>query len=610
MINLFRAPLLNDLSFITSNRPYLSYNWSTSFNDGNRVLINAGNSNPEYKADLYFGSGCAFNGVDQNVLIPNVKTPVDTIFFTMDSGRLNSLIFNCWIGRSNVTQKIGIEYYDDNITYKVHAVKNSENKKNFCFSFDRVSLVMSFYGNGELIDTLQIVAPYHTDISKEIGTRGGSGYIAGITSNLIYTKGNLQPHEIMYQYTNPEKFLYHEKQLDDTFIAKSEILNQSQIDNVVAHFPMTETDGYARNMIGYSEGVLNTDLTNFGASGVNGNNTKTVDGYKISYHLEDASAKTYQPQIIMFNNNRTDTDTYIFTAKLIVNSGTVKISGTDFIKNDDNYIKGGEYEVGEYTFRWVGNFISNGRYGINFDGKNYHTCDFSIEMSETKITSTYPIANFTTSCRDDAKNLQYGTQCCFFERDELGVIIGSSFNELTFHNIEDRVITKKVSMDNIVAIECVYVNSIDKYNYNRLFSIYKDDGTLVLEVQRLGTNNQLYLKVNSQNTGNYINLLPINHIVYEVNIANNTVSMFQNGVQVGGVVDITDPIVTTPSTLYIGNSNALTRGITGAIRLFKVYTKPQDPAQLYAEAVLRGLVPELTYNINDDMLITADTPID
>jgi len=559
--------------------PEIGYQMKPYVKGGKALLPSRGKGN--YAADLYFGRGVKFNGTDQNILIPDVVTPADTMFFTMESGRLNSLIFNCWFGRYTVTDKIGINYYDDNATYKTYSVKNSENKKNFCFSFDRTTLVISFYGEGELIDTLQIVAPYHTSMGKEIGTRIGGGYIAGITSNLIYMKGNLQPHEIMYQYTNPEKFLYHEKQSDGTFIAKSEILSQSQVDNVVANFPMCETDGYVRNMIGYSEGadVINFPLANWTIYNDSGDSSVTEDanGNIVFDYVAADNIFLYIEQL------GTPTNVPIKVTITVESiSGIFKIQDGDTNDSFGYISEAGTYEiVGSSNQQDV--IIARASADVD---TNAVISSFTVQ----ELTATYPIQNFTTSCRDEAKNLQTGLQTCFWKRDVLGVPVGSSFDEITFHSVEDRAVTKNVSMANVTAIEYVYVNSINKYNYNRLFSIYKDDGTLVLEMQRLDTNDQLYLKVNTQNTGNYVSLLPVTHVVYEFDITDNTVSMFQNGVKVGDTVSITDPLILDPATLYLGNSNYLTRGITGAFRLFNIHTTPQDPAKLYADAVKKGLL--------------------
>ena len=62
-----------------------------------------------------------------------------------------------------------------------------------------------------------------------------------------------------------------------------------------------------------------------------------------------------------------------------------------------------------------------------------NTCVLNMPMCETSSTTRnyktgidYPISNYTTSVRDNAKNLQYGLQTCKFVRNSLGVIQSAS----------------------------------------------------------------------------------------------------------------------------------------------------------------------------------------
>ena len=61
------------------------------------------------------------------------------------------------------------------------------------------------------------------------------------------------------------------------------------------------------------------------------------------------------------------------------------------------------------------------------------TCVLNMPMCETSSTTRnyktgidYPITNYTSSVRDNAKNLQYGLQTCKFVRNSLGVIQSAS----------------------------------------------------------------------------------------------------------------------------------------------------------------------------------------
>ena len=57
---------------------------------------------------------------------------------------------------------------------------------------------------------------------------------------------------------------------------------------------------------------------------------------------------------------------------------------------------------------------------------NMPMCETSSTVRNYKTGIDYPIKNYTSSVRDNAKNLQYGLQTCKFVRDSLGVIQSAS----------------------------------------------------------------------------------------------------------------------------------------------------------------------------------------
>jgi len=231
--------------------PEIGYEMKPYAKEGKVTLPNRGKGN--YDADLYFGRGVKFNGIDQSITMP-INDTINTI---------------------------------------------------------------SNFKNGSLVidETLQTLTDYITDINS-----------ADIYQNFIFYKGIFEPHEKRYMETNPEKFLYHEKQSDGTFIAKSEILSQSQIDNIVAHFPLCETDGYVRNMIGYSEGANKIDYANI-TIGTDGDGVSTLtllaDGFEIEQ--DGSGTLTDNPLItIPFINAETQLsgNTYIVTYNASLISGS------------------------------------------------------------------------------------------------------------------------------------------------------------------------------------------------------------------------------------------------------------------------------------------------
>lgn len=57
---------------------------------------------------------------------------------------------------------------------------------------------------------------------------------------------------------------------------------------------------------------------------------------------------------------------------------------------------------------------------------NMPMCETSSTVRNYKTGIDYPITNYTSSVRDNAKNLQYGLQTCKFVRDSLGVVQSAS----------------------------------------------------------------------------------------------------------------------------------------------------------------------------------------
>jgi len=341
------------LSFIPKYRPYIKYNWSTTFDDiGNRQLINAGENNINYKATMYSGRGIKQNGINQTISV-SINDTINTVVF----------------------------------------FKNDE------LVFDEI---------------LQTITDYATDVNS-----------SDTYQNFIFYKGVFENYEKEYLRTNPEKFLYHEKQVDGTFVAKSEILSQEKIDNVVAHFPMCETDGYVRNMIRYSEG----DIKSVYMGSVSDDNTKTIiSGNKVKYKITVAQSNVYTPQVI-YMGEYVENELYRTKIILEVLSGTVKVQGGDG-SDSSAKLPITTYDVGTYIVNGVTPLTSNGRFGINIDTTDYHSCEFTIELTAQRLTATYPIENYTTSC--NATNLSTGLQTCFWKRDVLGVPVGSSFDVLSF----------------------------------------------------------------------------------------------------------------------------------------------------------------------------------
>jgi len=410
-----------------------------------------------------------------------------------------------------------------------------------------------------------------------------------VYSNAITTSKAFTDSQVDYLSKYPEKFLYHEKTVNAdgsaTWEAKSKILTQDELNSVVAHLPMCETDGYVRDMVGYSEVDVGTD-SEFDT----GDSWVTQNGASISGSILHLADENYSGA----NGSSFDAEVGdMFLASIKINSINQINGGISLIIRSPT-VQLAEYSlpVGESYFVFTSSEESTLR--VYVEGSSTWSGTAEVEsVYVKKLTSTYPIANFTTSVRYEAMNLTYGLQTCFLERDELGVITGGSFDSITSNSVADYSITNNFSLENVTNIEFIYEadSSLPKYNYNKLLYIGQGN-TSFFRIERLGVGSTLYSEVNTQNTQQYFSFpddTPI-HINYYINQSTDEISLFVNGIIVGDVEALDDPINTEICDLYLMNNNHLARSIMGNIRLFKIHTTPQDPLELYNKAVEKGLL--------------------
>jgi len=585
-------------------RPDIEYKWVTTINELNNTkqIVNAGAINPSYNADLYFGKGVKFNGTDQRVVTTNnLLTDGDDFTlittFTYNGSNSRYAIGNYWTQNSigvHVTGKICgvINTYRSNVAGVIlQSNVVAEVGKTYTVVFEVESEKSAkIYINGELDTTVELTTG---DITRSlngvwyIGTGGNnSGRSDFLVQNSIIKKGTLQPHEILYQYTNPEKFLYHEKQADGTFIAKSEILSQEQIDNVVAHFPMCETDGYVRNMVGYSETQVNVNTGENGFTNTDGFHA-IVASMKLngsSIRITDNNDNTNSPRVVLNQQLKPNTS-YRVKYDVLVDESVQSFSYIQVKYSADYYNNGGYTCVngglaaskGELVFTTDSNTdnqycgITVGYGGdIAANGAFFDLNLFTVQ----ELTSTYPIENFTASCRDGAKNLQTGLQTCFWKRDVLGVPVGSSFDELILSNDSTKGLTTGYIIDdaNSFGIEAILeVFSPRRYNYFNLHPYYFCTHSAI----------DVYLRLNDVNYGENTGVGKQHCYMYYDAISSELT------IAVNGIVKKTGTV--TKYGVY-GELETTYTNDGGKLPLLNIHTTPQDPAKLYADAVKKGLL--------------------
>jgi glycerophosphoryl diester phosphodiesterase len=347
------------------------------------------------------------NGVDQAVLLPssNETYPI-TDFVTGNCG---------WMGRMDIWR-----YTNGTLGwYSTDGSLSSDNSfKQYINSMIAIVATstndVKIYADGTLLKELNNVRFRGLNrFGKPV-----SGYVGGVANNIISINKALEPHKIMYQYTNTEKFLYNEL-VDNsdgtkTSVLKSEILTDEELNNVVSYLPMCETDGYVRNMAGYSEGVVFDNV---------------FDG---NYYIKQ-SGNTYTAKEIYGNTKLGQNETFTVgeVVKVKFTVTNVNTKGWRILQIGLSTPIGNPTFTTSETIEYVAVVTKTSAHSEVRPDVVDGTGSIDItNVSIQRLASTYEIENYTNACRDEAKQLQSGLQTCFLKRDVLGVPTGSSFNEL------------------------------------------------------------------------------------------------------------------------------------------------------------------------------------
>ena len=220
-----------------------------------------------------------------------------------------------------------------------------------------------------------------------------------------------------------------------------------------------------------------------------------------------------------------------------------------------------------------------------------NTCVLNMPMCETSSTVRnyktgidHPITNYTTSVRNNAKNLQYGLQTCKFVRDSLGVIQSASdyleCDGVGYGNtglmIDASVLGKSFSFE--------IIDKVTRASYEG-DGIYNVCGWQTAQFKWLGNT-----------AANSISLGVFNHRVAIYNAENNTLQVFVNKVG-GNIINCT--VSTTASASYPiggifqGGSIYEPRSRLNPLRLFKVHNKALTQSEItanYNSYVAKGLL--------------------
>jgi len=214
----------------------INYSWNTTQPkvDGIRYLADIGRT-PYLNAELFYGRGVKFNGVDQNIISGTKQLTTQSAYISFDfkhngGGYLFDYADGLIVWCSGNTLKVfdGVSNHDVEtlIVGNQYTVQVNITGGNITVILNNEEKI------SEAVNTL-------TNAIRSIGigsSRNNSSYSPSIVKNLVFINQSLTLAQIENQYTCPEKFIYIE-----VGVLKSHILPQSVIDNVLVNMPMCET---------------------------------------------------------------------------------------------------------------------------------------------------------------------------------------------------------------------------------------------------------------------------------------------------------------------------------------------------------------------------------
>ena len=395
----------------TRYNPLINYDWSTTTTSGLRYLRDVG-STPTYNASMYFGRGAYFNGVDQRLEDVLLKEPLEDIgvlCFRANPSNLNVsyIISNAagsvrfYVKKEPAGWLVGLA---DTIINTGIIVKAGE-AKDIILAWNSGTFTLSV-GNDSYSNTYSGSCAGINKLTVSSSQRYTRTYFGGVLKDMYIFNRALTQSEITQFYEQPEAF-YAMAQADST---------------CMLNMPMCETDKYVRNMKSYS---LGTNLADINLSSIitGTGNTIVQDVNVFNISSVTASNAVYYP-IIVFSPNTFTSDLYNIEVEVKCTSGTLKVARLECTSSlaPNDILTAGTTK----TYSIVAGFENFGgrRGAIILDGLNYptYTAEVTVKRVEKITAGIYPITNYTSSVRDNAKKLQYGLQTCKFVRNSLGVI--------------------------------------------------------------------------------------------------------------------------------------------------------------------------------------------
>lgn len=577
----------------------LSYKWRVFLNANNECIVkNVGTGRSLYDGHMHTGRGIKQNGNDQTITLP-VNATINTIAYFQD----------------------GVLIIDETLqtlTNYVTDVNSSSVFQNFIFSKGTWTSVQKaeFKNNPELflyheqitenqvdtvtIDTAVNNATYairvnfdtvysYTSSSSGDTTTSIATNLAALVPNAVANGNKIiitspisgNPQDVVVDVSSDSANI---STMTTTFnvnyyTAKSKILNQIQIDNIVAHYPMTEQFGMIPFTTTTSMNMMNVSskIVHLRSSNISNNSGFTVNNGIIT---ADGTQADYSASAVMLNNMKVG-HVYIMTINIITaddfaNVG-LRFDPYTFIK----FTGMGINTLGTHSFYFIPN--STKMYN-RYWAKNGWKGSMELIYIQEVICDTAIITNVTRS--SSAYEQTKGLQSCLWYRDSGGVPTGLVEHGVSFGNEPVNYYGKGnfirnneilLSDTESIQFEIVYYIDVAMGRKNHGWRIGDPDGGKIgIGLYAPGTKVYAHASGYGLFMAKQIYQDQYVHVVFTANTVTGKTTGFINGNQQGSA-NIT---FTTHDAHFdiVGSDNVV------MVNIYKGTKNLQDPVQLYNTA--------------------------
>ena len=425
-----------------------------------------------------------------------------------------------------------------------------------------------YFGRGAYFNGVDqtITVPINTTIQTALKRVNGVVTINETSQTLTnYVISGLGVHKDYYLFTR----LLRTSEKDSYINTPEAFYAMAQADSTcVLNMPMCETDGYVRNMKTYSKG---SELDNSFVAGKYTSDVTTKRVAQFNLGLVVEAKKTYLVEI-----EYDDTANSILTGYFCfgANGGGGYAEFHTVLKGIVTGTKGTAFYLLQMPSTYLGLNPTTAYSWIN--AKTGGATAYISVRSLKELTGVYPISNYTSSVRANAKKLQYGLQTCKFVRDSLGVIQSASdYLECDGAGYADTGWNPSANEDWSIEL-------IQEHSNNGLYHI---SGRAESSNARLyfGENNSGRSVVRYLNSNSAVSdpiARDVGHIVISSNFTAGLMKVYFSGLYIGeyDVSSFTD----FTTSILLGIEASASEGVILPIRLFKVHNKALTQAEITA----------------------------